>query len=138
MATLDGVMLVPPALVGAARAVLQQQGFNPNIVLPNGEIDTSELFAAGFNIIELRTNATPPLVFDISGPSSPEVRSLLSSLKPNIFLRGRAGRIEIAPYGRPTPPADFKTAGAHFGFAIGASLLGILLFGAALFGKKRG
>ena len=134
-AHLDGVQLVPPALVGAARAALKAQGLDPEAIALNGELNPVGLLSSAFDTVEIRTRLTPPIALNLRGPPDPAIRRTLEQIQPAIVLRGRAGRYEIAPLGVPAGPVDLSASGTKLGIGVGAGLLGLLLIGAAAFGR---
>jgi hypothetical protein len=123
-----GVRLVPPALVGAARALLQAQGIDPNVLSASGEVDAGALIALGFDTVELRTAMTPPLRINLKEPSDPETSALLNQIRPTIIFSGRAGRYELAPYGQTSGAAGVVgTSQKNLLFGVGAAVLGLVL-----------
>ncbi len=73
-----------------------------------------------FDTVEIRTAATPPLKFNISGPPDPDTAALMEQVRPEIILTGRAGTARLAPYG--AAPGEisetFKIAGAQVGIGV--------------------
>lgn len=134
MQPFNGFKLVPPVLVPAVRSMFASQGIDGSAVSNTGEIDPMALLALGFDRLEVRTAFSPPIVIDLKGPPSPEARAAGERIKPTVIFSGRAGRAEIAPYGVPSGISpEVKQAGVSIGLGLGAALLGILLFGGAVF-----
>lgn len=93
-------MALPPALIGPLRAALQTQGFPAGSITDSGTVDPAALLSGVFTSVELRTQASPPVVIrtadlQMGGPPNP----LLAFLKPTVILTGPAGKTVIAPYG---------------------------------------
>jgi hypothetical protein len=129
---LAGMQIVPAALVGAARSSLRAQGFDPDLIKPNGEIDPAGLITSAFETVEIRSALTPPMVIKLRGPSNPNTQKLIDEVQPMLVLQGKAGRYQFAPSGVPTT-LNMSSIGTTLGFGIGAALLGLLFVGAAVF-----
>jgi hypothetical protein len=98
------MQILTPALVPVARAILAQQGADPNIIDNNGDLSAVGALGLFFNEAEVRTAVTPSIRFPISAsgaPPSPAVQELLRQLQPSVILRGPAGEAVVAPYGMP-------------------------------------
>ena len=83
-----------------------------------------------FDTVEIRTAATPPIKFNISGPPDPDTAALIGELKPEIILTGRAGTARIDPYGSSGGVVSdtFKVAGVQIGIgALLAAIAGIFI-----------
>lgn len=130
---LSGLQIVPPALVGVARAAFAAQGINPAAVSNSGEIDAAALIALAFDTIEIRTNIVQPLIISLKGTGArdPVAEATLRRVQPAVIIRGRAGRFEVAPYGMPgTPdPGILTSAGTQIGVGAVAALLGLAAVG---------
>lgn len=138
MQSMNGLQLVPPALVGLARPLLQSQGIDPNALSSSGEIDPMALLTMAFDKVEIRTALTPPVVIDLLKPTDPKTRAQLSLVQPAIIFTGRAGRAAIAPYGVPSGISPrVKQMGIALGVGVGAALLGLVIFGGAIFRPPR-
>jgi hypothetical protein len=132
MSHYDGLQLVPPALVGVARALFVSQGLSAAAVSDAGEIDAAAFIPLAFDTVEVQTRLGPPVKFRLDGQPT-QGDDLLKTVQPALIFTGRAGRAEIAPYGFPnTIIGAITTAGPLIGFGIGAGLLGIMLMGAAV------
>src|SRR5687768_3323685 len=96
------MQLVPSQLVPIARQALAQQGYDPNILKGDGSISEIDLVTLAFDKVEIRTSfgSVPP--FDLKTKPNPKTQATLRRLQPAIILTGRAGRVEIAPYGLPS------------------------------------
>lgn len=118
------MQLIPPELVPLARGYLLQKGQNPDIFGNGGSLDGGALTSILYNQVEIRTSATPPLIFPI-GPAGPPTDSateaLIQQLQPTIIFTGPAGRLEIAPYGA----ASGASSWIPFALLGGAIVLGI-------------
>lgn len=134
----SGLQIVPAPLVPVVRGLLASQGVtNPGAVTDSGELDPMALIALGFDRVEIRTALSPPVVINLGGPSDPQTEATLKRVQPAIMFSGRAGKAEIAPYGVPLAiDPDIKNAGVSIGLGLGAALLGVMLFGGAIFGKR--
>ncbi len=140
--SLDGIQLVPPFLVGALRGVLQTQGIDPRAVNDAGEIDPAALMALAFSKVEIRSRLHDPITLDMRNmnPEPGVTAQLLQEAQPAVILHLRTGgSFTIAPNGVPTGGISefFKTAGMDVVLGIGAGLLGLVLFGYAIGGKRR-
>jgi len=120
--------IVPPFLVGPVRQGLQAQGVPGDVISDSGGIDGANLLTMAFDTVEIRTAATPPIKFSISGPPDPDTAALLNEIRPEIILTGRAGTARIDPYGSSGGVVSdtFKIAGVELG--IGAVLAAIAGF----------
>ncbi len=97
------MQLVNPALVGASRILIQQQGGNPFIINDRGELNPDGLLQLFFNNVEVQTAVTPTIKFPIGPnglPPNPAADALIKSLQPSIVFSGPAGRVVVAPYGQ--------------------------------------
>lgn len=95
------MQLIPPALVPAVQAYLAQQG-QPMVINSNGELDGAGVLGLFYNMVEVRTNVTPPIRFPISasGPQqSGAMRGLVEGLQPTLIFSGPAGQQVVAPFG---------------------------------------
>lgn len=131
-----GLQVVPPSLVGAARALLQAQGVSPYAISDAGELDGATLVSAGFDRVEIRTRFTPTVAIDLRSPPDPENERLLREVQPSVVLTGRAGRAVIAPYGLAGEGIGakfFKSSATQVGVGIAAALVGLVLIGGAVF-----
>lgn len=134
--SLNGLQIVPPALVGIARMAFQSQGIPPGAVSDDGTIDPQALIALAFDTIEIRTRLTPPIRINLKDLSpNPEMQRLLNQVQPAVKLTGRAGTYTFAPQGIPDGIAaeQIKSTGTSLGLGIGAALLGVLVLGGVLF-----
>ena len=96
---------VPPSFVPLVRSMLQQQGMNPAVVGADGSVSASDLMGLFFDTVEMRTAYSPPVRFKVAEPPDPRTQELLKQVRPALVLSGRAGRVEIAPFGVPSSPA---------------------------------
>lgn len=97
------MQLIPPALVPAAQAALRNQGLDPNIFGPNGDLNAAGLVGLAFNQVTVRTGITPDITFPISAsgaPPSQATQELLNQLQPTVLLSGPGGSYVLAPYGQ--------------------------------------
>lgn len=129
-----GLQLVPPALVPLVRPLLASQGItDPGAIDNNGNVDPMALLALGFSTIEIRSALTPPVTIDLRMPADQQTDALLNVVQPVITFAGRAGRVQIAPYGVPEGITPLiKKYAVTIGVGLGAALVGVLLFGAVL------
>lgn len=66
-------------------------------------IDAMGLIALGFDTIEIRSRVMPPMVIPLAkGTPNPDMDALLQKVQPAVFISGRLGRFQIAPYGTPS------------------------------------
>ena len=126
------VQLFNPLVAATARAALQSQGLNPNIVTPGGALDPQMLITLAFDSVEVRSTLGN-FTINLNAPSSPAMQAVIDRVKPTLVFRGRAGTFEVAPYGAATgvDPSVSKWGGA-IGIGIGAGIIGLLLLGRAL------
>lgn len=125
----SGLQIVPRALVPVARATFVSQGIDGAAVSDTGEVDPQALIALAFDKLELKTAYTPTLVMDLKAPPDPATAILLNDIRPHITLWGRAGKVEIAPYGVDIPEPAGRWSSATklaIGFAAGALGLGLI------------
>lgn len=127
---LNGLKLIPPALVPLVRPLLTSQGISQRAVNDAGEVDELELVAMGFDTIEIRTAYTPVTRMPVAGPVDPKTEEALKDVKPAITLSGRAGRVTIAPYGVPTEfSGNLARLGTLGGLYLGGGILALLGLG---------
>lgn len=101
------------------------------------DVNAAALIALGFNRFEVRTAFTPPVTIDLNAPPDPATEELLRKVQPAITISGNLGQFEIAPYGKPLGISpEVKQWGIAIGLGVGATLLGLMLIGGALFRKK--
>ena len=105
------------------------------------EVNTEALLAALFDTIEVRSRLAPPVILhiggDAGGQADPATDALLAGVQPAITFRGRAGEFTIAPKGMPSGLlSSATTAGPLIGLGLGAAVLGLMLLGGAVFGRK--
>lgn len=102
------------------------------------DFNPAALIALGYRTIEIRTTATPPIKIDLlASPESQGDDATMRKLQPAVILEGNLGRVEIAPYGMPLGISpEVRTAAWAIGIGLGASVVGVLLFGGALFGRR--
>lgn len=102
------------------------------------DFNPAGLIALGYRTIEIRTTATPPIKIDLLAPPDSQGDETMRKLQPAVILEGNLGRVEIAPYGMPLGISpEVRIAAYAIGIGLGASLLGVMLFGGAIFGKRR-
>jgi hypothetical protein len=98
----------------------------------------AQLLSLGINRVEVRTAFSPPVVIDPNSPPNPATQALLKKVMPAVILSGPAGRVEIAPYGVPSGVSSaVKRYGWSLGIGLGATLLGVMFLGGAMFGRKK-
>ncbi len=126
------MQILTPALVPVARALLIQQGADPNIIDSNGNLSAVGAIGLFFNEAEVRTALTPAIRFPITAsgaPPSPAVQDLLNQIQPSVVFTGPAGTATVAPYGVPVGQTSWLPL-----VLIGVGAIGFL--GWALFGGK--
>jgi hypothetical protein len=129
----SGLQIVPQSLVPIARATFASQGINGAAVSDTGEVDPQALIALAFDKMEIRTAYTPTIVMDLKAPPDPETAILLNDVKPHITLWGRAGKVEIAPYGMEIPePAGQWTNATKLVIGAVAGVIGLGLIAKAV------
>lgn len=122
------ITVVPRIAVPAARLALQQQGINPTVLKDDGTMSATDMFSLAFDTIEIKTAFTPPVVIKLNEPSDPATQALLNRVRPTLIIRGRAGRVEVAPYGVAGTEDPFvKQSILKGAVAVGALLLGVAL-----------
>lgn len=95
-----------------------------------------DIFSMAFDTVEIRTALTPPVFVKLRGPPDPRTEALMREVQPALIFTGAAGRQEIAPYGIPSGISPrVKQWAIAGGIGLGASVLGLMLFGGAL--RKR-
>lgn len=128
----SGLKIVPPALVWPARGLLQNQGIDPNMLSNEGELDPQALFALAYDTVTIRTSVTPEIPIDLTQKGSGQVSQLVKDLQPVVTLKGRAGKVVIAPAGEPSGVRNLKPASIQAGLGLGAALLGLIIIGRAI------
>ncbi len=129
--------IVPPLLVGSVRSALSSQGVPGNVISDSGTLDMMQLITLGFDRIEIRTALSPPAIIDLRAKPDPENEKLLREVKPMIRFTGKAGTVQIAPYGVPLGVShELKTALTYAVIGGVFGLVGVMLFGRAMFGRR--
>lgn len=103
-----------------------------------GDASLLPLIALGINTITIQTAATPPITMNLNGETDPDTDALLREVQPAVTFDGPLGNFVIAPYGVPTNISETaKIAGYALLGGVGAGILGLMLFGGAVFGRRR-
>lgn len=73
----------------------------PKLATPQGQWTPFEAAATLYDTVEIRTNATPPIVLNVRemGQGNPGPNPAAVAMKPTIILSGPLGTKTIAPYG---------------------------------------
>ena len=87
-------------LVDIVRSVLVQQGFPPDVIDSAGKMNLTAIAAGLYDTVEIHSKLTPPIVLNLkdalaSGPPNP----IVAWAQPTVVLRGKRGRVVVAPYG---------------------------------------
>lgn len=127
----SGVQIVPPSLVSVARGLFATQGIGADAVNDSGEIDPQALIALAFDKMLIQTAVTPDIEVDLKAAPDPSTAALLNEFKPRITLYGRAGKVEIAPYGMDMGSTGWPS-GLKIGLGVAVGFLGVLILGKAL------
>ena len=127
--------IVPPVAVPVARQILSSQGLDPSMLHQQGEISATDLMSIAFEDIEIRTALTSPVKFKLREPPDPRTTALLNEIRPVVVMTGRAGRVEIAPYGTAGGPSqELKETALKAAAGIALGLFGFYLVKRALTG----
>jgi len=110
------------------RSVLR--GFGDNAALMN-------LLALAYDRVEIRTAYTPSVTLNLTGPSDPATDAIGQSVQPALIFTGNAGQAVIAPYGMPSGISpEAQRLGIAIGVGFGAAVLGTMLLGGKIFGRR--
>jgi hypothetical protein len=129
---LNGLQILPPALVMPARLALQAQGIDGRMITDSGDVDPQALVAMAWDTVEVKTSVSPPVVVDLRRSGDGQASALVRELQPVVTLNGRAGRVVIAPAGEPSGLKNLQPAAVQAGLGIGLGLLGLLIVGKSL------
>lgn len=127
------MQLVPAALVPAVRQYIQSQGADPAIFNNDGSVNPLGAVGLFFDTVTVRTSITPDITFPINASGQPPSRAgqeLLEQLQPVVVMSGRAGTVEVAPYGMPVGRRSWLPV-----VLVGAGA--VLFIGWAVFGGRR-
>ena len=109
MSALGDLPRIPGVLVGAARELFRGLGVEAAVVRADGSIDVPLLIGNLVREVEVRTSYFPPIKWDIRAAVRGESQApslsdrVLEAFKPHILLHTIGGKIETAPWGKPTP-----------------------------------
>lgn len=107
------------------------RGFGDNAALMN-------LLALAYDRVEVRTAFSPPIVVNLTGPTDPETDAAGRLIQPAVIFRGNAGEATIAPWGVPSGISeDAKNIGIALAVGVGGAVLGTMLLGGRIFGRRR-
>lgn len=100
----------------------------PALVDPRtNELTPANAAAQFFDTVEIRTNATPTITFNVRSLDDPTPSPVMRRLQPTVILQGPVGTARIAPYGEAdSETGSFISAGAVVGIALVAGTVGYL------------
>lgn len=106
------------------------RGYGDNAALMN-------LIALAYDRVEVRTAFSPPITFNLTGPTDPDTEAAGRLVQPAVIFRGNAGEASIAPWGVPVGISpEAKQLGVALAVGVGGAILGTMLLGGRIFGRR--